>query len=382
MEFTLTEAQQDLSGLTRSVVTELVTNDRLRELDAAEDRFDAILWNALASAGVLGAALPESVGGDGFGVLEQCSILAELGRGVAAVPFLTSIVGSAAAIAEFGSDKQRDEWASAAAAGEKILTAALAEEYNDDPAHPVTRAEKTADGWRIDGAKITVDSAPLADLFLVPAITEDGVAVFLVEPSDAGVSITRQSTTDFSSAGLVEFDSVQIPADRVLGSVAQGSDIAAWIVERIQLGSTAYQYGVLDQALKLTAEYATERVQFGRPIGSFQAVAQRLADGYIDVKGVRLTLWAAAWRLSEGLPSDALYRRPSSGLQMRDTVSGTLRFTFTAVSVWTRTIRFTATSSRPSITSSCSATQRISFARSARYLPQSLPECVPPSGNP
>ena len=273
MEFTLTEAQQDLSGLTRSVVTELVTNDRLRELDAAEDRFDAILWNALASAGVLGAALPESVGGDGFGVLEQCSILAELGRGVAAVPFLTSIVGSAAAIAEFGSDKQRDEWASAAAAGEKILTAALAEEYNDDPAHPVTRAEKTADGWRIDGAKITVDSAPLADLFLVPAITEDGVAVFLVEPSDAGVSITRQSTTDFSSAGLVEFDSVQIPADRVLGSVAQGSDIAAWIVERIQLGSTAYQYGVLDQALKLTAEYATERVQFGRPIGSFQAVA-------------------------------------------------------------------------------------------------------------
>ena len=118
------------------------------------------------------------------------------------------------------------------------------------------------------------------------------------------MSITRQSTTDFSSASLVEFDSVQIPADRVLGSVAQGSDIAAWIVERIQLGSTAYQYGVLDQALKLTAEYATERVQFGRPIGSFQAVAQRLADGYIDVKGVRLTLWAAAWRLSEGLPSD------------------------------------------------------------------------------
>lgn len=177
MEFTLTEAQQDLSRLTRSVVAELVTNDRLRELDAAEDRFDALLWNALASAGVLGAALPESVGGDGFGVLEQCSILAELGRGVAAVPFLTSIVGSAAAIAEFGSDQQRDEWASAAAAGEKILTAALAEEYNDDPAHPITRAEKTADGWRIDGAKITVDSAPLADLFLVPAITEDGVAV-------------------------------------------------------------------------------------------------------------------------------------------------------------------------------------------------------------
>lgn len=303
MDFTLTEAQNDLAGLTRGIVTELVTNDRLRELDAAQDRTDLALWSALATSGVLSAALPESVGGDGFGVLEQCSILVELGRAVAPVPYLTSIVSSAGAIAEFGNDAQRTDWAAPAARGEKFLTAALSEEWNDNPAAPYTRAKRTADGWELTGTKIVVDSAPIADLFLVPANTDDGVVVFLVLPGDRGVRVTRQSIVDFGSAGQIDFDSVQLSDDRVLGSVAQGSDIADWIVERTRLGSSAYQYGVLDQALKLTAEYARERVQFGRPIGSFQAVAQRLADGYIDVKGVRLTLWAAAWQLSEGLPS-------------------------------------------------------------------------------
>ncbi|QXW01458.1 MULTISPECIES: acyl-CoA dehydrogenase family protein [Rhodococcus] len=303
MDFTFTEAQNDLAGLTRGIVNELVTNDRLRELDAAQDRTDRTLWAALASSGVLSAALPESLGGDGFGVLEQCSILVELGRAVAPVPYLTSIVSSAAAIAEFGDDTQRADWAAPAARGEKILTAALSEEWGDNPALPFTRANRTETGWELTGTKIVVDSAPIADLFLVPASTDDGVVVFLVQPGDVGVSVTRQSIVDFGSAGQVDLDAVQLPDDRVLGSVARGSEISEWIVERARLGSSAYQYGVLDQALKLTAEYARERVQFGRPIGSFQAVAQRLADGYIDVKGVRLTLWAAAWQLSESLPA-------------------------------------------------------------------------------
>lgn len=304
MDFTLTEAQQDLAGLTSGIVADIVTNDRLRQLDSAEDRFDRKLWDALATSGVLGAALPESVGGDGFGILEQCSILIELGRGVAAVPYLPSIVMAAGAIAEFGSDAQRSEWAAPAAAGSKILAPALAEELADDPAAPVTRAEHTADGWTLNGTKIVVDGAPVADLFLVPAATDAGTAVFLVRPGDAGVIVTRQQTTDFGCTGLVELSDVRIADDRLLGSVAQGADIVNWILARGAVGSSAFQFGVLDQALKMTAEYARERIQFDRPIGSFQAVAQRLADGYIDVKGVRLTLWQAAFRLAAGLPVD------------------------------------------------------------------------------
>ena len=182
MDFTPTEAQQDLAGLTRGIVSDLVTNDRLRELDAAEDRLDRRLWSALASSDVLSAALPESVGGDGFGVLEQCSILVELGRAVAAVPYLSSIVMAAGAIAQYGSEQQRADWGTPAARGEKILTVALDEELGDNPAAPTTRAEPGADGWTLDGIKIVVDAAPSADLFLVPATTPDGVAVFLVRP--------------------------------------------------------------------------------------------------------------------------------------------------------------------------------------------------------
>ncbi|QSE90475.1 acyl-CoA/acyl-ACP dehydrogenase [Rhodococcus pseudokoreensis] len=304
MDFTPTEAQQDLAGLTRGIVSDLVTNDRLRELDAAEDRLDRRLWSALASSDVLSAALPESVGGDGFGVLEQCSILVELGRAVAAVPYLSSIVMAAGAIAQYGSEQQRADWGTPAARGEKILTVALDEELGDNPAAPTTRAEPGADGWTLDGTKIVVDAAPSADLFLVPATTPDGVAVFLVRPDDAGVTVTRQQTVDLASVGEVTLRGVSLSGDRLLGTVEQGSEIVDWIVERGTLGACAYQYGVLDESLKLTAAYARERVQFGRPIGSFQAVAQRLADGYIDVKGVRLTLWQAAWRLSEGLPSE------------------------------------------------------------------------------
>lgn len=144
--------------------------------------------------------------------------------------------------------------------GEKILTAALSEEWSDNPALPFTHAHRTESGWELTGTKIVVDSAPIADLFLVPASTDDGVVVFLVQPGDVGVSVARQSIVDFGSAGQVDLDAVQLPADRVLGSVARGSEISEWIVERARLGSSAYQYGVLDQALKLTAEYARERV--------------------------------------------------------------------------------------------------------------------------
>ncbi|MCK0089212.1 acyl-CoA/acyl-ACP dehydrogenase [Rhodococcus sp. F64268] len=302
MDFTLTEAQQDLSELTRSIVTDIVTNEHQRGLDAAEDRTDHILWDALASSGVLGAALPDSVGGDGFGPLEQASILIELGRAAATVPYLTSIVVSASAIAEFGTKEQIEEWGEPAGSGEKILTAALTEEVNDDPLHPVTSATTSGSGHILTGTKIVVDTAPVADGFLVPATTDDGVAVFLVRADDPGVSVTPQQTTSFGSAGIVTLGGVELGPDRVLGT--DGATVAAWLRDRFLLGSAAYQCGALDRGLELTAEYARERVQFDRPIGSFQAVAQRLADAYIDVRGVRLTLWQAAFRIAEGDPHE------------------------------------------------------------------------------
>jgi len=138
---------------------------------------------------------------------------------------------------------------------------------------------------------------------LVPAATPPDVTVFLVTPADEGVTVQPQRVTG-GSAGRVVLDAVQVGADRVLGSPAAGREITGWLLDRATVGLCAIQLGVVERTLEMTAEYARNRVQFGKPIGGFQAVAQRLADGYIAVEAVRLTMWQAAWRLSAGLPSD------------------------------------------------------------------------------
>jgi acyl-CoA dehydrogenase len=300
VDFTHTEAQVDLAGLTREILGDRATNERLREVEREPDRFDRALWTRLAQAGVLAAALPISVGGDGFGLLEQCSVLIELGRAVAPVPYLASITTATAALAQFGTSEQQRRWAVPAAQGELVLTAALTEENNPDPHRPACRAERSDGGWALSGTKTTVPAGAVADLVLVPASTSDGALVFLVEP--AQLSIERQRIVDSDSEAWLELDGVRISDDRVLGA---DSAVLDWLITRATIGGCAHQVGVVERALDLTSEYARERVQFGRPIGSFQAVAQRLADAFIDVEAARLTLWQAAWRVNEGLPCAA-----------------------------------------------------------------------------
>jgi acyl-CoA dehydrogenase len=279
MDFGFSEEQTELAGLTRKI---------LAERDAP--------WGDLAAAGVLAAGLPAALGGAGLGLLEQCSVLIELGRSAASVPYLASVVLGAGALAAFGTAAQLQRWAVPAGQGSVVLTAALAEEDGDDPRVPSARAERAGGQWALTGVKTAVDAAPEADLFLVPCATPDGVLVFLVAPSDAGVQVEPQQLTDFGSAGRVVLSRVVLSDDRVLG----GAGVADWLVARATVGLCAMQSGVIERALELTAEYAKSRVAFGRPIGSFQAVTQRLADAFVDVEAVRLTMWQAAWLLASG----------------------------------------------------------------------------------
>jgi 3-oxocholest-4-en-26-oyl-CoA dehydrogenase beta subunit len=297
MDFELSESQLELAALAREILTDQVTPERLRAAELQGVLFDRPLWDALARAGVISAALPDSVGGGGLDFLEQCSVLVELGRTTAPVPYLTSVL-SAAALAYFGTDDQRARWAAPAAVGECVLTAALAEELLDDPENPQTRAERSGDGWRLTGSKAVVPYGSVADAFLVPAATPEGTGLFVVLPEDTGVALEAQRLVDGDTAVTLEFSSVELAGDRLV----PGADVVHWLVARATVALCAYQTGVLERALELTAEYARERTQFDRPIGSFQAVAQRLADAYIDVEAVRLTMWEAAWRIAEPLP--------------------------------------------------------------------------------
>ena len=296
MDFTRTEAAQDLSGLVDAIVDAVCTPQHQRDLDKLDQRFDETLWRKLIDSDVLSTAAPESVGGGGFGVLEQTAILTALGRQLAAVPYLESVVLGAGALAGFASDDLQQRWAAPAVAGAKVVTVALDGELGQGP----VRATASADGFRLTGTRTQVPFGPLADAILVPAETDSGTVVFLVAVDQPGVSLTTLETTGRNSVGELDLAGVEVSAEEIVGD----GEVLAWLTTGRAVGLAAFQLGVLERALALTAEYARTREQFDRPIGSFQAVSQRLADDYIDIKGLRLTLEQASWRLSEGLPAD------------------------------------------------------------------------------
>lgn len=295
MDFTETEAQRDLAALTRRILTDKVTPEMLGRHGTGG--FDRGLWQDLAKAGIVDAALPSPLGG-GFGVLEQCSVLTEIGRAVAPVPYLPTVTMAAAALAEFGDGALLERWGVPIVRGDKIFAVALP----DTGAPCGFTASRTSRGWRISGSQTAVPFGAFADGFLVAAATPEsrergGGAVFVLEPGE-GVETRAQSVVDHADAALLTAS--EAPGTP-LGEPDAG--VAGWLRLRGTAGLCALQLGVLDGALNATAEYTRQRKQFDRAIASFQAVRQRLADAYIDVEAVRLTLWQAAWRLAEGLPA-------------------------------------------------------------------------------
>ena len=304
MDFARTDEQEEVAGLARRILTDLVTEDLLREVDKQEARFDRGVYQALADANLLGVALPAEHGGLGLGILEQCLVLEEVGRTIAPVPVLASIVGGALPIAEFGSAALRQRWVPGTVDGSIILTAAFAEPGNRWPENPVASAVADGDGWVLQGVKTLVPAGTIAHAFLVPASTADGgVVVCVVEAGAAGLSVAPQRVTNHDTEALLTFDGVSVGADAVLAGPADGAAVLAWMIERSTIGLCAQVSGIVARALEMTAAYTKERIQFDRPIATFQAVGQRAADAYIDVEATKLVLLQAAWRLSEGLPA-------------------------------------------------------------------------------
>ncbi|NKQ52974.1 acyl-CoA dehydrogenase family protein [Amycolatopsis sp. K13G38] len=256
MDFTGSEEMRELAALTRRVL---------------EDGGD---WATLVKVGVVD---PGSIG-----LLEQCAVLTEIGRAVAPVPYLPAVTMAASAIAKFGTPAQIERWLMPVMRGETTFAVALPEVG--------APCGFTAEGGRLSGEQTAVPFGAQADAFLVPAETPDGVRVFIAEQAEA----QRQRVVDNDDAALMRLDGVA------------GDPLAVdfeWLRQRGTVGLCATQLGVLESALHRTAEYTKQREQFGHPIGSFQAVRQRLADAYVDVEAVRLSLWQAAWRLSEDLPA-------------------------------------------------------------------------------
>jgi alkylation response protein AidB-like acyl-CoA dehydrogenase len=306
MDFSFTEEQQALRELARKILEEQATPERLREIEQGDVGIDRDLWRELAKANLLGASLPEACGGSGFGFFELCLLLEEVGRAVAPLPAWSTLAAAALPIARFGSEAQQRALLPGVVAGDVFLSAALAESESDDPRQPATRAEADGDGFRVSGTKICVPAAHVAERILVPAqLAEGGVAVFLVDPRVAEVSLEAQLATNRERQARMRLTGARLSRDDVLGEPGKGAEVLDWLLARATTALSAIQLGVADRALHITASYTSERHQFDRPIGSFQAVHQRAADAYIDVEAMRLTLWQAAFRLSRGEPADA-----------------------------------------------------------------------------
>ncbi len=303
MDFGFNEEQREVQQLARKILSEQVTPEKLARYDEyLEDAFDRELWGQLAGAGLLGVATREAWGGMGFGFTELALFIEEIGRNIAPVPAIPCLVSAALPLQRFGSQAQQDRLLPGVASGEHILTAALMEENNEDPAQPrLTTAVAQDGGWRVNGVKWCVPHARDAGRILLSARVEGGVVVLLVDPAAAGVSLEPMRVTNFEPQYRLELSDVLVSADDVLAAPEAGAAVMQWLTERTMAAVCAHQLGLADRAMRMTASYTAERNQFGVPVATFQAVGHRAANCFIDVESLRLNTYQAVSRLDSEL---------------------------------------------------------------------------------
>jgi len=311
MEFALSEEQEMLKKSARDFLSAECPKSLIRQIEESESGYSPELWKKMAGLGWMGLALPERYGGAGLSLLDLAVLFEEFGRAAAPGPmFCTTALGSLT-ILDWGTEEQKKAFLPKVAAGELFLTLAMAEpKVNDDPMFIATRAMTKDDGFLIHGTKLFVPYAHIADYLLVAARTKGvagdkkGITVFIVDRKSQGISVSPLVTIAADKQFEVNFDKVFVSPNYVLGSLHNGLSLIRETLKKAAAIQCAVMLGGAQQELEITAAHTKNRVQFERPIGSFQAVQQKLADMFIDVNGARWTTYQAVWRLSEGLLAD------------------------------------------------------------------------------
>lgn len=290
MDFDLDEDLQDFQALARRILSDAATPDRLTELSTAGRIIDDELWRTITAAGLVAAPLPESVGGAGLGLGGLSVLLEEQGRHVAPLPLWST--GAAALILAAHPDQLPEGLLQSLAAGEQRVGLAFEEAGSPGSAAPRCRATLSDGRWSLTGEKAGVPSAETLDHVLVPGLSDDGVRLFLVATGAPGVRWEYAETTARDRAGQLRLDRADA---RVVGDAHTVP--AALRVARVAL--SAVQLGVAEGALRIAATYLAQREQFGRPLGSLQAVQHQLADCWIAIEAIRVTLWQAISDLAQ-----------------------------------------------------------------------------------
>jgi alkylation response protein AidB-like acyl-CoA dehydrogenase len=307
MDLGLDEQQEMLKNFARDFLEKECPEQLVRAMEEDEKGYSPELWQKMAQQGWMGLIIPDNYNGTGMNICELVVLLEEFGRALVPGPFISTVVLGGVPIMDAGTEEQKQQFLPKIAAGELIMTMALTEPSAKWTADGVQlEAKKDGSDYVLNGTKLFVQDAHVSDYMVVAARTggsgEDGITLLLVDSKSPGIKFEVLKTIAADKQCEVTFENVKVPAANVLGGEGKGWPIVEKTKDVATVAACAYLVGLSQMDFDVTLNYAKERVQFGRPIGSFQAIQHKLADAVIDVDGSRFITYKAAWSLQEGEP--------------------------------------------------------------------------------
>ena len=315
MDFGFSEEQDLLRQAARDFLTEYCTSAFVRQMMEEERGYSPELWQQMAALGWLGLAFPEEYGGQGLGFVDLTVILEEMGAALLPSPFFSSVLLGGQTILLGGSEDQKKTYLPKIADGSLVATLAMTEPSGRFEAEGIAdvKALPTDDGFVISGTKLFVPDAHVADLMVVAARTKSagdksfGISLFLVDTAAAGVSVTLLKTMDQTRKQCeVIFDNVTVGRDSLIGMVDMGWPVLSKVLHICTAALCAEMVGGAQRVLDISVAYAKERTQFGRPIGSFQAIKHKCAEMMLQVESAKSAAYYAAWAVDEDVPEAPL----------------------------------------------------------------------------
>jgi alkylation response protein AidB-like acyl-CoA dehydrogenase len=307
MDLSFTEEQEILRKFAKDFLDGKFPKKTIREIEASDTGYSAEAWKEMVELGWLGLPFPEKYGGADMTFLDLAVLLEEMGKAAMPGPYFATMMLGAFPIAEFGTEAQKEKYLPAISGGKVISTMAFAEAVGTYSPESITmKAVSEGENWVITGMKLFVPFAHVSNYILCAVRTkeggkpEDGITVFIVDAKAPGVTCT---VLDSIAGKLCEvvFDKVKVSKDDIVGELNGGWKVVKATVDKAEVANCCEMVGLAQQVIDMTVDYAKERKQFGKPIGSFQIIQHYCADMLINVEGMRLSTYKAAWKLSDGL---------------------------------------------------------------------------------
>ena len=300
MSMAFNEEQDELRKSVRRFLEQKSSSGDVRRLMETDEGYDTAVWQQMAEQlGLQGLSLPEEHGGSGYGFIEQIVVLEEMGRALLCAPFYSSVVLAGTALVESGDEAAQKDLLPGIADGSTIATLAWVENPSKWGLEELsTTAKRSGDGYTLDGRKTLVLDGHTASLILVVAQADGGPSLFAVDASASGLTRKKLETLDMTRK-VASLELSGVPA-RLIGNEGDAAGILERTLRLAIIALCAEQVGAAQKCLEMSVDYAKLRVQFGRPIGSFQAIKHKCADMLLEVESARSAAYYAAWALADG----------------------------------------------------------------------------------